>query len=313
MKKFYCVMLLFFSVCLSLNAQNFAPVGAEWTMGFVTPVIQNNSISYYDSYKVIHVADEVMKEGKLCRVLVGETQPHSPNRIDTNYIYNENNAVYAWYETENRFQKIYDFGASVGDSWDILINENMDIIPVIDTFRVSIDSVFEETIDGVLTNSYLFSTSFIYFDSSSCLYINYDLDQSKTNSKLGYPYYIFPFLNELCATDVYPMDEVNPKLRCYTDFEIDYHDLGNLSSCDYQNFGLEDYVIDGIEIKMNTRQIDIISENESLYDLSIYTVNGQKLRSSKHAKSIDVSGIHKGVYILFIQNGNAKFSRKIKI
>ena len=312
MKNLYAFIILLFTY-FPIHAQDFAPVGAEWTLGFEAP----GPTQWVHAYKTVNVVDEQMKEGKLCRVLVGQTQPHSPNFIDSNFVYNDSTAVYAWFRKESMFQKVFDFSAQVNDTWDILIDEGFNAIPVIDTFRIHVDSVYTEQIGGVSTNSYTFSIEYLSHDSTLCPQYNYSLSGVRANSKLGYGYYVFPVMNNLCVTDPYTMSELHPHLRCYTDFETNYTDLntmlGNFPSCDYSTVGVDEIDVSTLNIRVDENTILVDQDHQDLYTMTLYNIHGQQVCMSTNTQSLDVSGIQQGLYIVHLKNKGTNVSKKIKL
>ena len=320
MKQFYNVLLVMCLTGFHALAQDFAPVGAEWTLGFKTYGL-SQPLQLYDNFKTVKVTNEVMKEGKLCRVLEGEVQPHSPNgglnglEGAINYIYNENNAVYAWFEQEQQFQKVFDFDAQVGDSWDVLVSEDLSANLIIDTFRVHIDSTFTELLDGVSTNSYIYSLEYLAHDSTMCPppMFDYSLDDLKVNSKLGAGYYILPIITALCVYDPYLTSEMYTTVRCYTDDEISYSNLGGLPSCDYSNLSVIEMEHDGLSIKLNTDYIEINSDNQDVYTLTLFNVNGQQVSQKNKVNRLYTSGLEHGLYVLQIRNKDINISQKIKL
>lgn len=312
MKHIYNLMGVLCLISLQVIAQDFAPVGAEWTLGFKTYGL-TPSPDLFDAYKTVKITHEEMKEGKLCRVIEGDIQPHGPNGGIVNYVYNENNAVYAWFEQEQHFQEVFDFSAEVGDSWDILVSEDLSADLIIDTFRVHVDSVYIELLDGESTNSYRYSLEYLAHDSTMCPTFNYSAVDLVANSKLGSGYYILPVINLLCVIDPYPMNESYQTVRCYSDADINYSNLGSIPFCDYFNLSANDIVDHGTSIQINKTSVDIISEKETDYALTLYTLKGQILKATRQTTSLDISGIQEGLYILQVQNNDINISHKIKL
>jgi len=299
-------------------AQTFAPLGAEWTIGYTTP--GSVPFTFYDAYRTIQVSDEQMKEGKHCQVIVGECEPHSPNRgSDTNYVYTEDEAVYAWYSQENRFQKVFDFGEPAGTSWDVLISEPQwaNGAMLLDTFRITIDSTYVELLNGVSTDSYNFSMNYLGHDSSACeSFYDYSIEGLKANSKLGFESWLFPVINALCVTDPYSMMEISPITRCYQDDEVTYSNLGSIPSCYYQNVGVEESNQMAVEINVNSAQGILQIKNwnvEEPFQIHIYNRAGQLLINQSDLESIDVSGYTSGIYLVKLFNTKKTHTQKVLI
>lgn len=314
MKHIYFFMLsVFFST--SLMAQNFAPVGAEWTMGYKEYNIFTETIE--SKFRTVKVVGEQMKNGKNCRVISGNVSPHNPANSPSNYVYNENNAVYAYFEDEDMFQKIFDFGAAVGDSWEILIESGYEPNNLMDTVKITVDSIFVEVLDGVSTNSYMSTVLYTRHDSSECSYVG-DMGPGmpyKVNSKLGIGFYLFPVLMELCVFDPYLQSILEPKVRCYTDDEITYSDLGPLPSCDYQNVGLIDFNEQELDIFVNqqSRQIEIKHLEDENMSLTLYDMSGKLLLQTQNTNQLDISNIQSGMYIIHVTQGKEHYKQSLKL
>lgn len=311
------LLSLFLMLYLGLQGQNFSPVGAEWTLGFKTFGL------YFDletDIRSIHVPEEQMKAGKLCRVMVGNVWPTSPSQSDSNFVYNDSGAVYAWYKGVGMFQKVYDFNATVGDSWNIYVDQ----IPwaadtmLIDTMSITVDSVFNEVIDGVTSQSYLYSV--VHHMNANTdqgcidMGLEYFASGEKANSILGSGFFMFPVPTALCLTDIYGLPFLGRAQTCYTDDDITYTDLNGEPFCDYQNVGLSDVVNSVVQTRVNytSLQIELMNSNKPT-DISIYDISGKLLRHKKNSMYIDIAGLNSGIYILKMVGEKGIETQKIKL
>lgn len=311
------LLSLFLMLCLGLQGQDFAPVNAEWTLGYKTWGL---NFDLETAIRSIEVPNEQMKSGKLCRVMIGDVSPNSPTHGSTNYVYNENGAVYAWYESEGMFQKVFDFDASVGESWDIYVDQlAWDIdSTMLDTMTITIDSVFNEIIDGVTTQSYMYSVAHKMNENTSLwcqdMQLEYNEIGLKANSKLGSGFFIFPVPTELCVTDIYGPPFMGRAQTCYTDDELTYSDLNGEPHCDYQNVGLSEitHLEHNTRVDYNTLQIEVLNV-EYPVDMMLYDISGKLVRQRKQSKQMDISGLTSGIYILKMDGDESSIAQKIKL
>lgn len=292
----FCFVLGYYN---SLSAQTFAPIGAEWTMGYQLP----NTMDEF-GFRTINVTGDTIKNGISCRIIEGDLGPHSANLFGDNYIYEDGGKVYAYYDQINQFQKIFDFDAEVGESWEIIVHETA-TNAVFDTFEITIDSTFVEILDGDSTKSYLYSLDFIPSGGSQCPDfiefepLEYDL---KANSKLGAGHYLFPVPTIICVADIYQM-EWNGRLRCYLDNDINYSDLtSNIPNCTYQNISIEEMGNEYIELVWNSTLniVSIINLNETntIGEFIVYDMNGKVVLKQNNSTPLNISHLLPSLYIV---------------
>jgi len=124
MMKFCIVLLLHLVFFQNINAQstNFAPVGAKW---WVNQIISEPILA--DSFVIVEVTGEELKEGELCRVISNLSGCGLPNPA---HVFNRNDSVFFFSERNNQFELLYDFKAEKGSSWVVkgLSNLEFDIV-----------------------------------------------------------------------------------------------------------------------------------------------------------------------------------------
>lgn len=120
-----------------------APVGAEW-------YFRHTFFSFPEvTYNRLWVDEEVMFEGKLCRVIRKER--FSCNYLEANtplYTYEEDSKVWLYNEYKQRFTLMYDFAAEEGDEYDLV---PWSIMHELDIEHFATDTVFRMHVDSVRT------------------------------------------------------------------------------------------------------------------------------------------------------------------
>ena len=98
------------------------PIGTEWYYEITN---DNGSVTY----QYLECAADTTINDHPIHILVRINTLYDKSQIITHeYIYEENNKVYWWNKTLGEFTTLYDFGAEVGDEWEI--NVGTQTIPV---------------------------------------------------------------------------------------------------------------------------------------------------------------------------------------
>ncbi len=125
-----------------------APVGAEW-------YFRHTFFSFPEvTYNRLWVDDEVLFEGKLCRVIRKER--FSCNYFEANmplYTYKEDGKVWVYNEYKQRFTLMYDFDAEEGDEynlepWSIMHEMDLEHFVGDTVLRLQVDSVRNIMVQG---------------------------------------------------------------------------------------------------------------------------------------------------------------------
>ena len=300
---------------LSLGfSQTFAPVGAEWIMGYTVPLTSDQN-----GYRTITVVGDTIINGIACRIIEGDLGPHTANLFGDNYVYEQGGQVFAYFDQINQFQKIFDFDAIVGDSWNIVVHETA-TNAVFDTFQITVDSTFIEVLDGDSTKSYLYSLEFLPSEGSQCpgfydddYFVGlYDL---KANNKLGAGHYLFPVPTSICISDIYDM-EWDGHLRCYTDDNITYTSLpASVPNCTYQNISVEEVKQPEQQLVwiMHENLVKVEHQKPEESQFSVYDITGRLFMLQRNVEYIDVSELGTGIYIVEYKTPKQMLTLKISL
>ena len=288
MKKAIFTILIVISVIIS-NAQDFAPIGAQWY--YDERFAFSGDIDYI---KFTSDKDTVIL-GETCRKITKRHKLYCNGRPDVEYIFYRNDTVFFLDTVFNEFQILYVFSAVTGDSWSIKFkDENQNI----DTLTISVDSVSSTLING---------------QNLKTLYVTY----SKNNDTLQQPYtstiierigdihYMFNWtpLSSSMACDA----NYTSGLRCYEDSILGFYPTGIADSCNYTYSGNNDFEYSkSFELFPNPTQdeIEIKAKKFSNYTLYLFDLSGKQVKSYKVYGSkfrIDLSSVEKGIYIIRLQ------------
>lgn len=146
---FLSLAIFFFSLTPCFGQfDEWAPVGAEW-------YFRHTFFSFPEvTYNRLWVDEEVLFEGKLCRVIRKER--FSCNFLEANtplYTYEEDGKVWLYNEYKQRFTMMYDFQAAEGDEyylvpWSILHETEIENFAEDTVFRLRVDSVRTIPVQG---------------------------------------------------------------------------------------------------------------------------------------------------------------------
>ncbi len=224
MKK---VILLFVIsiVCESSYSQNWAPVGAEWH--YSESLFWGFPISE-DYIKLESVKDTVFN-GVICSKLNKRHIPVCWGRPYTEFMYSDDNQVFFWDFQLDKFQMLYDFHKTTGDSWEIEVyDEDNDI----DTLLIVVDST-----DIININSHDRIRQFVTYNFIHESWMPWVQDTMIYNSilieNIGDQFYMFNFLPQFLQV----CDGNFPQgLRCYYDEELGLYETGIAPSCTHVEF-----------------------------------------------------------------------------
>jgi len=219
MKTFLFTLLLTLFGVLQGQAQTaeFAPLGARWIREAyvsVTNQIQMSSV----------VIGDTILQGITCRVIqVGstvinlESNESSYYNIHREYVYTQGDKVYSY--RNNSFYVLYDFGAQVGTTWEIVANAGGSTF---ETGSVMVDSIGIETINGMALR-YLW----VHSPAESCAGFFYE--PVKIIERIGTTHYGTTFPDWLVNDCLWiGADYSNGSLKCYEDAVMFY---GEGDSC----------------------------------------------------------------------------------
>ena len=293
-----------FALCLgfilSSEAQDmeWAPVGTTWHFEQVSVLGPEVSYTYVES------VESTFYQGQECKRLDGLFAGCSwPVPEEGLYTYKSNDSVYFYHPQLEEFKLLYDFGASVGDTWTVhniaLEEENPN------STEIRVDSTGVTTIDGIELR--VLYTSMVEYtpDSSEQILWNFG---GKIIENIGSVFYILPYY---WACDPWP-----GAIRCYQDESIFYHP--SEFSCE------EEYTVsNGPEI--NARQLKI-SPNPARNEISvswvgrkspgqllIYDVRGRlfkrvDINNRVNRISVDLSDLNPGKYFINLEGSDLEYN-----
>ena len=271
------------AVELALNyGFEFAPFGAKWTFqtgGFIPDVCPLNNI--------IEVIGDTIIQGKSCRIVqkavsTCDLLPH------INYVYNQGLKVYLFDIDKEAFHLIYDFGASEGESYQVLLP----------------DFVLEDSYHEVK----VLETATINIDGTDypAQFVEVSFHHDQGEDIVGLDTIVQPFgsLSSLFMQEAFLCDDCRDfDLRCYSDNNISVQFVSSeeeclLSSVDYT-------FLDNISISPNPVQ-DILTirglkkqTNYSLYSSQGVFIQKGTLRANQE---LSVEFLPDGLYIISFDN-----------
>ena len=199
-----------FSLCLGFMLPSYAqdmewaPVGATWHYEYISVLGPEVSYTYVES------VESTFYQGQECKRLDGLFAGCSwPVPEEGLYTYKSNDSVYFYHPQLEEFKLLYDFGASVGDTWTVhniaLEEENPN------STEIRVDSTGVTTIDGIELR--VLYTSMVEYppDSPNEIYWGFG---GKIIENIGGLNYLLPFY---LSCDPWPAG-----MRCFQDESIFY-------------------------------------------------------------------------------------------
>lgn len=215
MIKLTITPVLVITLTFSAAAQYFAPVGAKWTYDYAPGII--NSPPYTVEQLTIKITKDTLINGLTCREAVvaisGVTQANK-------YIRSVNDSVLVYSPVNNRFNLLYDFNVSVGDTLQIFTDGPW-VGGVLFSSYVKIDSVGFKNIKGINYRAY---HQTCLRNMGNCL----KGGSGWVIDSLGIiePYYGWPYPDKISYLFLTPIS-AGPSnaypLRCYTDNNTNYN------------------------------------------------------------------------------------------
>lgn len=295
------------AVCLSglsTAAQEWAPIGARWhyteSFSFWNPIVR-------DYIKIESVKDTVVA-GKVCRKLTKRHNIGCSDRPDTEFMYAENNQVFIYDMNFSSFQILYDFGASQGDSWVILVKD-LDPPEDVDTLIVSVDSTNQTIINGISLKQ-LFVT--YNFRNEAISDYTYNSTIVESIGDLSYMFHYHPEWAFTCDANF------SKGLRCYEDSFIGLYETGIADSCEYiklwdGNEDIENPPITIYPVPADEVLLVNIEQNISL-QFRIFNLTGKVVLTGILKNNwIPVHELKPGIYIFELFNSHEALLSRQKI
>lgn len=265
-----------------VNAQEFAPIGAEWYYsehnGGAAP--SDSEYVLYKSVKdsIINIDETAFNVKKIERTYYrysGDTTylpPYFVSQIsDTVFLYNPDSA---------RFDKLYIFNCKKGDTISLGVPYDQQIATDFSTYRLVIDSVATETHSGVSLKKY------------------------KISGVEGFSWISNWYMDRAGGLDWFTprgmiIPEAGGPLRCYHDSEVDIKFVS--LDCDYRLISSlgADRVSDVFVYPNPTSNKINIKTNKAIRKVELYNSNGQLLFTTC-SKQVMLTEWPSGTYFLRI-------------
>lgn len=289
------IVFIFICFALTLSAQEFAPVGAEWYYG------EQFAFSGDVDYIKFTSEKDTLVYGKNCRKITKRHKLSCNGRPNTEFMYKSNDTVFFYDKIFDEFQILYVANLKPEDSWIIKVRDEFEDI---DTIVVTVDSIDVIEINGHNLNV-------LHVD-----YYKYDENQSDNRNstiidKIGDVYYLFnwyPYSALICDGNY------TKGIRCYEDSEIGLYSTGIADSCDLNYFwtGIEGFTNDiNIQVYPNPASDFVKIQIEGIPEFltEIFDITGRLLFSEKSYDSnirVDISSFKNGLYVISIKDKNQK-------
>lgn len=284
MKQHLLLNLLTFSTMFNLAAQgnDFAPVGAKW-------YYKQSSFNYPypEEFRLVEVTGEAMFLGQMCRVIEGLTDCGLPN---PSYVFTRNDSTYFWSQFTANFELLYDFGASIGDTWRI---GGLGLTG--DSLRVFIDSIGQRIINTDTLKTW-------YISYSGC----YDWG-NEIMEKVGNVRFLSP---SFCLCENNPFG-----VRCYIDQSSDYHFVPYHCDTSILLVGTNSLDLsDQIQCSPNPFQETITITTAPLSDpltFSLFDKVGNLVRRQRFSGNvaIETTSLPNGMYFWVVEMNGTMFQR----
>ncbi|MBK8484385.1 MAG: T9SS type A sorting domain-containing protein [Saprospiraceae bacterium] len=255
MIKNYLLILitLIFSTASYEQVLTFAPKGAVWTF----------EVIYFASEKIdfrrwISTGDTLIG-GHICKVIQRKGSLVFSDISDKIIAYEDNNIVY-WYNTTiNKFTVLYDFNKSKGDSW-IMQTDTCDLL-------INVDSTGVEIING-------FSLKTLYISSLNNAF------EGKVYQHIGSIYQPNPDINFTCYSNWIDYNFYHG-LRCYEDTIFGFYDFKIAQNC---NFVISSTDLSTVKMKINIFPIPFC--DQTIFYTDEYLQNGSLIVTNLYGKIV---------------------------
>ena len=304
------LLFIFFFILLSTTSKSqvWIKSGATWHY--------NWHFFAWGGFIKIHYDNDTILQGKNCQKLSSLKYNFAYDQFGTihflgvdtmtdKYTYNSGDTVFHF--VNNQFYILYNFGAAPGDTWDLGVDTSGFLCG---QSYARVDSIGTIELNGQTHRWISLSAT---LNSSVSLY-------GKAVERIGsIDNYLFP-LEVNCDTSSIA-DFPSYTFACFEDDSFPLYNR-TISDCEYL---LYIGVVELNDTKSNyliypnpsNEIININSSSNNSFEIIIYTIKGQQLRTINNCNDntqIDISTLSDGVYIFRIieQTGNSIFKRFIK-
>lgn len=282
-------------------AQNsWAPVGTQWYYTVKDAISINVMVKY--EYQLLEVVDDTVINGQNCRKMqrINKLNICDEMSNDCEFLYENDNKIFWYNRALNKFTKLHDFNANVGDTWEIEVDTC--------SFYVSVTNVEYEEFFGKTRKVLHINDAMGYFSG-------------KIVEGIGSLNHFFPTDIFYVCKGTFCCSPVVTDLRCFIeDSEFQYKKDDFPCDTIYVDKDLSVYKIDKnnlsvypnpvsnfIYIKNNT------DENISTLGYLIYDIQGKVIREGEtNGNSIFVGDLRKGVYRFSVFSKDKKYYKSVK-
>jgi len=274
-----------------VSGQEWAPIGAEWYYD-VTYAFSGNI-----DYKRIYCDSSVNINGIGCRRINIDFRGCNNHFSQKLYTYESNDTIFFYNTDINAFQILYNFSASQGDNWQIIIKDDYQIT---DTVKINVDSTELIVINGQLLKKLYVTYNYrFYFETS----VETHHKNSIVIEKIGDMDFIINILDKYSgACD----EDYIKSLRCYYDPGFGLYSTGLRDSCNYE------YDYTSVYSNLKTEVLKVYP-NPILDVLTIDIDNGQLIYyelinqigiiiKKGFERQIDLSSLQNGIYFLKVKS-----------
>jgi len=284
-KNIYLYICLLFSISLSAQQTEFAPIGTEWYY----EVVNHNFYNSRDtSYILIKSTYSKIINGKLCNVISNVKGGMLCYDFgNPTYAYQSNDTVYF---CENyvvgTFKPVHIWNAQQGDTWETLFGVKIRI----DSIKTV--SIFEQPMRA----------QYVTYISNEC----YDCAteyHSFVIENIGDLFYLYGFsVNGVNACDEF-MRSYNG-LTCYIHPELGTYNTNN-RQCNYETVSVQEITEEQIKIFDNYIQIPMLYLSKNT-EVKFYNISGQPIFTSAPDNNgiISTNKLFSGMYFVCINTSN---------
>ena len=274
-----------------VNAQDFAPVGAEWHYSRYMPLVPSSSFTGYIKIKSIKDTNILSNN---CKLII---ETYEDNSIqDSLYVYKDvNNKVLYYNNDSSRFCLLYDFNVMVGDSFelDCIADPNNPL----KNLMVYVDSVSQININGKIKNMQYYRT---VDNLPGYRFLGWVIED------IGNLTFLFPTIQ----------DGLTGPLRCYQDDSLGLYNIAAFS-CIYVITGIDDAKNGLDEIKIYPNLVEdnlfVINKINKKINLIVTSILGEKkyFFHDFTKPKLDLSKLTAGIYFITIFNDKDFITTKI--
>lgn len=303
MKRTILISTLFL-LNFGLSSQTWIDSNAKWTFDYW-------NIAEWGTYTFSYVNDTIIL-GQECETI--ETIKYrywedqfgniysSTFQFPNQYTYSSGDSVFHLYE--GTFYLLYDFAASIGDSWIIAVNDDF---PCNDT------SIVQVTDTGTVDiNSQKFRTITLETISNSAIGLTGTCVEKFGNESIYYPDNSLGPFPGLQSCPGFIIDHDMLTFRCYWDDNFETYNPTNIE-CDYLTV-VSEYTDSDFKIYPNPTNGEFTIEFHESVSFELYNIKGQIVKQFDlqfPENKINIADLNNGMYIIKIITEQKSIIKKI--